>query len=55
VNDFLAGGKEGYTKLPALNPERTGIFDTDALVNYLRRLPQPIDLPADVRLQAGRR
>ena len=54
VNDFLAGGKEGYTMLPALHPERTGIVDTDALVNYLRRLPQPIDLPSDVRL-VGRR
>jgi 2',3'-cyclic-nucleotide 2'-phosphodiesterase (5'-nucleotidase family) len=55
VNDFLAGGKEGYTMFPALNPERTGIVDTDALVNYLRRLPQPVDLPADLRLQARRR
>ena len=54
VNDFLAGGKEGYTMLPALNPERTGIVDTDALVNYLRRLPQPIDLPSDVRFVVRR-
>ena len=55
INDFLAGGKEGYTMLPSLHPERTGIYDIDALVNYLRRLPQPIDLPADVRFRPGRR
>ena len=55
VNDFLAGGKEGFTMLPELNPERTGIVDTDALVNYLRRLPQPIDLPADERFLSVRR
>jgi hypothetical protein len=41
--------------LPGLNPERTGIVDTDALVNYLRRLPQPIDLPADERFVSARR
>jgi 5'-nucleotidase len=55
VNDFLAGGKEGFTMLPGLNPERTGIFDTDALMNYLRRLPQPIELPSDVRFEAAGR
>jgi 2',3'-cyclic-nucleotide 2'-phosphodiesterase / 3'-nucleotidase / 5'-nucleotidase len=52
INDFLAGGKEGFAMLPALNPERTGIVDTDALVNYLRRLPQPVELPADERFVA---
>ena len=48
--------EEGFTMLPALSPERTGIVDIDALVNYLRRLPQPIDLPAErpVRSRAGR-
>jgi 2',3'-cyclic-nucleotide 2'-phosphodiesterase/3'-nucleotidase/5'-nucleotidase len=55
INDFLAGGKEGFAMLPGLNPERTGIVDTDALVNYLRRLPQPIDLPADERFVSARR
>ena len=54
INDFLAGGKDGFTMLPALNPERTGVVDIDALVNYLRRLPQPIDLPSDVRFEVRR-
>lgn len=54
INDFLAGGKEGFTMLPALAPEHTGIFDTDALVNYLRRLAQPIELPADGRFEVRR-
>jgi 2',3'-cyclic-nucleotide 2'-phosphodiesterase / 3'-nucleotidase / 5'-nucleotidase len=55
INDFLAGGKEGFTMLPALNPERTGIYDIDALVNYLRRLPQPVELPGDDRYVASGR
>ena len=55
INDFLAGGREGFAMLPPLNPERTGIVDTDALVNYLRRLPQPIDLPSDERFIPARR
>lgn len=54
INDFLAGGKDGFTMLPALNPERTGIVDIDALVNYLRRLPQPIELPTDERFTVRR-
>lgn len=54
INDFLAGGREGFAMLPSLHPERTGIYDIDALVNYLRRLPQPIDLPSDDRFVAGR-
>lgn len=49
VNDFLAGGKDGFAMLAGLPQERTGIVDTDALVNYLRRLPQPVELPADDR------
>jgi 2',3'-cyclic-nucleotide 2'-phosphodiesterase/3'-nucleotidase/5'-nucleotidase len=55
VNDFLADGREGFAMLSGLNPERTGIVDIDALVNYLRRLPQPIDLPSDVRFEAVKR
>ena len=54
INDFLACGREGFAMLPSLHPERTGIYDIDALVNYLRRLPQPIDLPSDDRFVAGR-
>ena len=53
-SDFLAGGKGGYTMLPALAVERTGVIDTDALVNYLRRLPQPVEPPADPRFVVDR-
>jgi 5'-nucleotidase len=54
INDFLAGGREGFTMLPPLGPERTGIYDIDALVNYLRRLPQPVDLPTEPRFESRR-
>jgi 2',3'-cyclic-nucleotide 2'-phosphodiesterase (5'-nucleotidase family) len=52
INDFLADGREGFAMLPELGPERTGIVDIDALVNYLRRLPQPVELPAEERFVA---
>ena len=55
VSDYLAGGKDGFSMLHALSFEHTGVVDTDALVNYLRRLPQPVDLPVEHRFQAVRR
>jgi 5'-nucleotidase len=54
INDYLAGGKEGFTMFSGLAAEHTGIFDTDALVNYLRRLAQPVELPADRRFEVRR-
>jgi 5'-nucleotidase len=54
VNDFLAGGKSGYTMLAGLPTERSGILTLDALVNYLRRLPQPVAPPEDVRFIPSR-
>lgn len=54
VNDFLAGGKSGYTMLAGLPTERSGILTLDALVTYLRRLPQPVSPPDDPRFIPSR-
>lgn len=54
VSDFLAEGKSGYTVLAGLSGEPSGIMDVDALIAYLRRLPQPVAPPEDVRFVAGR-
>jgi len=51
VNDFLATGGEGYdagkraTSMRPLN-----IVDLDALIDYLRSLPEPISAPTEVRI-----
>jgi 5'-nucleotidase len=43
VNDFLAEGGDGYAMFPEAGPgEETGIVDLDALVDYVRALPQPV-------------
>ena len=50
VPDYLAGGGSGFAMLrdqPAVN---SGVVDVDALVAYLRRRPQPVRAPADVRV-----
>ncbi|MFQ5746010.1 MAG: bifunctional metallophosphatase/5'-nucleotidase [Gemmatimonadota bacterium] len=50
VNDFMAGGGSGFTMLQeADSAEVTGIVDLDALIEYLRSLPQPVAAPDDVR------
>ncbi|MEP7326401.1 MAG: 5'-nucleotidase C-terminal domain-containing protein [Gemmatimonadota bacterium] len=54
ITDFLAGGKSGYGMLPALPREVSGISALDALINYLRRLPQPVAPPEDIRFMPGR-
>jgi 5'-nucleotidase len=51
VNDFLATGGEGYdagkraTSMRPLN-----IVDLDALIDYLKSLPEPITAPTEVRI-----
>ena len=42
VDDFLAGGGDGYNMLIGLPAEPGGILDVDGLITYLRRLPQPV-------------
>lgn len=50
VNDFMAGGGSGFSMLKDANPQDvTGIVDLDALIEYLRSLPQPVTAPAEDR------
>ncbi len=53
VPDFMAAGGSGYAML-RVPAENTGVVDLDALVEYLRGLPQPVRAPDDVRVDAGR-
>jgi 2',3'-cyclic-nucleotide 2'-phosphodiesterase (5'-nucleotidase family) len=55
VDDFLAGGGEGYTMLAGLPTEPGGTMDVEALKTYLRRLPQPVQVTADAGLVSTRR
>jgi 2',3'-cyclic-nucleotide 2'-phosphodiesterase (5'-nucleotidase family) len=51
VNDFLATGGEGYNaggRATASKP--LNIVDLDALIDYLKTLPEPITAPAEVRI-----
>jgi 5'-nucleotidase len=54
VPDFLAQGGSGYSMLVGLPLERTGTSDVDALLNYLRRLPTPIEIPDSPRITPER-
>jgi 2',3'-cyclic-nucleotide 2'-phosphodiesterase / 3'-nucleotidase / 5'-nucleotidase len=56
VNEFLASGVgDGYEALGrGLSERPTGVPDLDALIEYIRSLPQPIRAPQDVRLRAVR-
>lgn len=49
VPDFLAQGGEVYAPLMNYPQEALGVLDLDAFIAYLRRLPQPIQPPADPR------
>lgn len=54
VNNFMAEGGDGFAVLTdAIVQNDTGMIDLDALVDYLRQLPQPVEAPADARLRAG--
>jgi 5'-nucleotidase len=44
VDDFLAGGGDAYDMLKGLPSEPGGILDVDAVIAYLRRLPQPVEI-----------
>jgi 2',3'-cyclic-nucleotide 2'-phosphodiesterase / 3'-nucleotidase / 5'-nucleotidase len=54
VNDFLSSGVgDGYEALGrGLSEQPTGVVDLEALIDYIRSLPQPIRAPRDVRLRA---
>jgi 2',3'-cyclic-nucleotide 2'-phosphodiesterase/3'-nucleotidase/5'-nucleotidase len=53
VNDFLANGiGDGYIPFARARARYpTGVVDLEALIEYLRTLPQPIRAPADTRLR----
>ena len=52
VPDFLAMGGSGFSMLRASPLERTSQSDIEALINYLRRLPAPVDIPDAPRFHA---
>ena len=49
VPDFLAQGAEEFAVLTRYPQDNIGTLDLDAFIAYLRRLPQPIQPPADAR------
>jgi 5'-nucleotidase len=54
AQDYLASGQDGFTALEGQEQERSTFKDIDAVVLYLRRLPQPIRPPDDARFLPGR-
>ena len=50
VPDFVAAGGSGYAMLRGLPAENTGVVDLDALVAYVRHLPQPVRAPQAARV-----
>ena len=52
VPDFMAAGGSGYAML-RVSAENTGVVDVDAVMDYLRHLPQPVQAPAEVRVETG--
>jgi 5'-nucleotidase len=51
VNDFLATGGEGYNAGGRASVSKPlNIVDLDALIDYLKSLPEPITAPAEVRI-----
>jgi 5'-nucleotidase len=49
LNDYLQGGGDGFAQLRVLASERTGKTDLDALIEYLKRVPQPVAAPSGRR------
>ena len=55
VPDFVAAGGSGYAMLRGAPAENSGVVDLDALSDWLRKLPQPVQAPGDSRVEeAGR-
>jgi 5''-nucleotidase/2'',3''-cyclic phosphodiesterase and related esterases len=53
LNDFLATGGDGLAVTNgAIRTDILPIADLDALVAYLKSLPQPVRAPSDVRIKA---
>lgn len=49
VSDFMAAGGSGFAMLKGVPAVPVGITDLDALIAYLKVLPQPVDAPAEAR------
>jgi 5'-nucleotidase len=52
LTDYLQGGGDGFALLRIIPYERTGKTDLEALVDYLKRLPQPVAAPRGERFHA---
>ena len=50
VPDFVAAGGSGYAMLRGAAAQNSGVVDLDALADWLRKLPQPVQPPLDVRV-----
>jgi 5'-nucleotidase len=51
MTDFLATGGEGLgLATSATRSEPLSIIDLDAIIAYLKRLPQPVRAPAEIRI-----
>jgi 5'-nucleotidase len=55
TDDFLSTGGDGYTMLAGVPSEPGGMLDVEALVMYLRRLPQPVTIKEDAAFSTKRR
>jgi 2',3'-cyclic-nucleotide 2'-phosphodiesterase (5'-nucleotidase family) len=52
LNNFMAEGGEGLgLSKGAIKSEHLSTIDLDALVRYLKTLPQPVRAPAEVRIR----
>ncbi|MDF1501907.1 5'-nucleotidase C-terminal domain-containing protein [Roseisolibacter sp. H3M3-2] len=52
INDFLVTGGDGVTLAEgAASVTATNVVDVDALIGYLRQLPQPVRAPSEVRIR----
>jgi 2',3'-cyclic-nucleotide 2'-phosphodiesterase (5'-nucleotidase family) len=49
VNDFVAGGGDGFEMLRALPQRRTGKVDLEALIDWVRNQPRPLRAPRAAR------
>lgn len=49
VPDFLADGGDGFAMLKGPPRSDAGMVDVDAVIAYLRVLPQPVSAPGDAR------
>ncbi len=53
TQNYLASGQDGFTALERTRQERSTYKDIDAVLLYLRRLPQPVRPPDDARFLTG--